>query len=179
MRLAFGHIIPPSHTLLLEAIMPEDRFVMFLLTCGCGTELQVHGEYFVGGKPGAEREVSCPKCRKSHSIPTRPLRLFYRDEKSWIGVVESKPRQGAPADQDPFDLLDRVLMLPKSNARQGWDPRISWSFDTLEAAQTALASLKSARDKYRSVEILSNFDSGRVERAPSEKFAIYLCNKGS
>lgn len=63
--------------------MAEDRFVKFSHLCNCGTELEVHGEYFAGGRPGPGDHVECPKCGKHHPIPTRVQRFFYHDETSW------------------------------------------------------------------------------------------------
>lgn len=75
----------------------EERFVQFLWPCDCGVELQVHGEYFVGFQVSGRHYVSCPKCKKEHDLPTRPLRFFYREENSWkvMFLNEAEERPGA------------------------------------------------------------------------------------
>lgn len=63
----------------------EELFVQFVWPCDCGTELQVHGEHYVGFRVG-QYSVTCPKCGKEHNLPTRALRVFTREENAWVNV---------------------------------------------------------------------------------------------
>jgi hypothetical protein len=56
----------------------DDLFVLFRLACACGTTLEVHGQYIIGGWQG-RHAVTCPKCKNENELPTRPLRFFYED----------------------------------------------------------------------------------------------------
>ncbi len=64
----------------------EDRFVLFQFPCGCGTNLVIHGEYFVGGRFSSRQFVICPSCKKEHDLPTKALRFFYQKENYWVPV---------------------------------------------------------------------------------------------
>lgn len=65
----------------------EELYVQFVWPCGCGVELQVHGEHYVGFRVGSE-SVTCPKCGKEHNLPTRALRFFVREGQVWNQVAE-------------------------------------------------------------------------------------------
>jgi hypothetical protein len=63
----------------------DELFVQFLIPCKCGTELEIHRQHFASevGQWGVDTEVKCPKCGKTHYIPTKALRVFYRDGNGW------------------------------------------------------------------------------------------------
>jgi hypothetical protein len=63
----------------------EELYVQFQWPCQCGTELQVHGEHYVGFRVG-QYSVSCPKCGKEHDLPTRALRVFSREGNAWASA---------------------------------------------------------------------------------------------
>lgn len=63
----------------------KDRFVLFIFACKCGTNLMVHGEYFVGTRVGSQ-SVQCPKCKAGRELPTRPLRFFHEEDGHWNTV---------------------------------------------------------------------------------------------
>jgi len=63
----------------------DDKFVLFQLACECGTNLMVHGEYFIGTR-GGSHSVRCPKCNVEHELPTRPLRYFRKEGDHWTTV---------------------------------------------------------------------------------------------
>jgi hypothetical protein len=63
------------------------KFVLFEFACKCGTQLMVHGEYFVGSRGGMD-SVKCRKCMAEHELPTRPLRFFYQEGDHWTTVLE-------------------------------------------------------------------------------------------
>lgn len=65
----------------------EELYVQFVWTCDCGTELQVHGEHYIGLRAGSYF-VTCPKCGKQHDLPTRSLRFFVHEGQVWNRVPE-------------------------------------------------------------------------------------------
>ena len=73
------------------AMTVDEPFVQFLFPCKCGTDLQIHGRYFQGGGFGLDDVVSCPKCNEKHSLPTKALRVFYRDGDVWHSVPSDSP----------------------------------------------------------------------------------------
>ena len=65
--------------------MPDDEpFVLFMFPCRCGTNLQVHGQYFIGYVSQGKNCVACPKCKQEHDLPTKALRFFYQDGDRWL-----------------------------------------------------------------------------------------------
>lgn len=63
--------------------MADELYVLHRFTCSCGTSLEVHAQYILGGWQG-RHTVNCPKCDKEQEIPTRPLRFFYEDGDHWV-----------------------------------------------------------------------------------------------
>ena len=61
----------------------EQAFVKFSFPCDCGTDLEVHCKPFIGGRGNFSHIVKCPKCDAEHELPTKALRLFYRDGNLW------------------------------------------------------------------------------------------------
>ena len=61
-----------------------ELFVLFEFRCSkCGTNLQVHGEYYLGARQCLE-SVECPKCREKHDLPTKALRVYYENGDHWV-----------------------------------------------------------------------------------------------
>jgi hypothetical protein len=62
----------------------DEMFVLFAISCTCGTELHVHGQHLKNGAWGSRNFVACPKCKTEHDLPTKPLRFYStEDGKVW------------------------------------------------------------------------------------------------
>ena len=72
--------------------MTNEPFVIFMLPCKCGTELEIHGQVFEdsGGRWGSGDIVNCPTCNAEHPLPTKSLRVFYRDGNVWYDAATAK-----------------------------------------------------------------------------------------
>lgn len=70
----------------------EAAFVKFSFPCDCGTDLEVHGKPFIGGRGNSGYTIKCPKCKSEHELPTEALRLFYRDGNLWYMVYRKSKR---------------------------------------------------------------------------------------
>ena len=68
---------------MMDGQAAQDVFVLFMFPCSCGTNLQVHGAYSKGFVWQGRQFVVCPKCKKEHDLPTRPLRFFFQDGDHW------------------------------------------------------------------------------------------------
>ncbi len=101
----------------------DEQFVLFDIPCICGTKLQVHGQYFKGGIWQGRDAVVCPKCKKEHELPTKPLRFFFQEGDHWVVSflqpprAESKATISATSDTDLDAAAPIVRRDPKSTLR--------------------------------------------------------------
>jgi hypothetical protein len=62
--------------------MPES-FVEVLITCSCGTELQIQCDNSDSGPWSSRIAVICPNCPTEHELKTKPLKYLYKVGNAW------------------------------------------------------------------------------------------------
>jgi hypothetical protein len=65
----------------LENGVHDEPYVWLAFTCTCGAELKVYGESVLVTYSGYDYSVRCPKCLFRHRVPTKALKLFYKESK--------------------------------------------------------------------------------------------------